>query len=344
MDISNMSNISYFSQMEVDESKSQLFNETFFESFYESSRVQQIKIPDNPDPENDGMDFSLTDLDKTVDIGLLNSKDLRSSKTRQSTFHEEISLEANLNFFDPVQAAEFNNGMVYLDPIEQILTFHDQSVPQAAPSFELPSFSCPSYSDISVSAPYPYQSDIIVQYQETMPNKIVYSPTFQKSSMLFCQACQMDFPDMHSISKHYKTRHHKKQTKREPGKSGENLNCLECRKTFSTVGYLDQHNQAVHAEKQFRCKKCGKKFNYEIDLRIHIIKHIDESKRGFQCEQCPKAYVYRNDLRRHELTKHHNDLPYKCSICNRIAFARKDHLKNHEKMHFKNSRKTKKIN
>jgi len=79
--------------------------------------------------------------------------------------------------------------------------------------------------------------------------------------------------------------------------------CEECLKTFSSPGKLRQHEYGHTGETPFECNitGCDKKFTSKFKLKRHILIH-SQNKR------------------------------FTCDVCQR-AFRRKDHLKNHEKVH-----------
>eukprot|EP00092_Neocalanus_flemingeri_P031056 GFUD01033736.1.p1 GENE.GFUD01033736.1~~GFUD01033736.1.p1 ORF type:complete len:774 (-),score=112.56 GFUD01033736.1:2240-4561(-) len=86
-------------------------------------------------------------------------------------------------------------------------------------------------------------------------------------------------------------------------KPGGSHACDECFKTFSSPGKLKQHEYTHTGETPFECKipGCDKKFTSKFKLKRHILIHSQT-----------KTFL--------------------CDICQR-AFRRKDHLKNHEKVH-----------
>jgi len=86
-------------------------------------------------------------------------------------------------------------------------------------------------------------------------------------------------------------------------KPGGSHACEECFKTFSSPGKLKQHEYTHTGETPFECTipGCDKKFTSKFKLKRHILIHSQTKT-------------------------------FSCDICQR-AFRRKDHLKNHEKVH-----------
>lgn len=56
------------------------------------------------------------------------------------------------------------------------------------------------------------------------------------------------------------------------------VKCNECHRSFSSVGYLKQHKNAVHAGKDHKCLICGKLFINASALESHMLKHNDSTK------------------------------------------------------------------
>ncbi|CAB4061911.1 PLAG1 [Lepeophtheirus salmonis] len=81
----------------------------------------------------------------------------------------------------------------------------------------------------------------------------------------------------------------------------------------------------------YPCPECDKTFPSPGKLRQHSYSHSGETP--FECleEACDKKFTSRFKLKRHVLI-HSQDKQFHCEVCNR-PFRRKDHLKNHEKVH-----------
>ncbi|EDX18421.1 GD15564 [Drosophila simulans] len=57
------------------------------------------------------------------------------------------------------------------------------------------------------------------------------------------------------------------------------IKCLECDKEFTKNCYLTQHNKSFHSgEYQFRCQKCGKRFQSEDVYTTHLGRHRTQDK------------------------------------------------------------------
>lgn len=81
----------------------------------------------------------------------------------------------------------------------------------------------------------------------------------------------------------------------------------------------------------FCCEECLECFSSPAKLKQHEYSHTGETP--FQCNVtgCVKKFTSKFKLKRHILI-HSQTKTFTCHVCNR-AFRRKDHLKNHEKVH-----------
>jgi KRAB domain-containing zinc finger protein len=116
--------------------------------------------------------------------------------------------------------------------------------------------------------------------------------------------------------------------------SGEKFHC-ECRKSFSSLSYLKQHQLShnENAERQlFTCKvsNCGKTFPNSAAFRSHSHVHSD---RRFSCSHCEKSFKTRPGLTVH-LVKHSigDAKSFQCHVCGWTTIYRQqyyEHIKAH---------------
>ena len=87
-------------------------------------------------------------------------------------------------------------------------------------------------------------------------------------------------------------------------------------------------------KKPFKCayKGCGRRYTRKSDLRLHFVKHTDDSLYRCHMGECTREVVFcrRDQLTRHILVHHTFEKPFECKICKR-RFRRSDHLKSHRK-------------
>ncbi|XP_050077122.1 oocyte zinc finger protein XlCOF6-like [Anopheles maculipalpis] len=125
-----------------------------------------------------------------------------------------------------------------------------------------------------------------------------------------CGGCKEDFDSAAALREHSERVH--KPTTNTDGSAGSGTDdgkpfeCKVCRKRFSSMFFLLQHQQKVWRQKCYPCTICGRTFG-----RAH-------------------------DLSNHETT-HSNEMPFECSVCGR-RFKNKLYLRNHQKLHTSNAK------
>ena len=84
--------------------------------------------------------------------------------------------------------------------------------------------------------------------------------------------------------------------------------------TMTTNNDNNDHNK----NKEFQCSECGKLFQHEHNLQIHMKMHNDEA---LKCPFCNKFFVRKANLLQHTRI-HTDDRPWKCNLCGK-AFRQK---------------------
>lgn len=79
------------------------------------------------------------------------------------------------------------------------------------------------------------------------------------------------------------------------------------------------------------CEECDKNFSSPGKLRQHEYSHTGETPYECKIPDCDKKFTSKFKLKRHILI-HSQTKTFLCDVCHR-AFRRKDHLRNHEKVH-----------
>lgn len=107
--------------------------------------------------------------------------------------------------------------------------------------------------------------------------------------------------------------------------------CKICNKLCHNDEGVKEHAK-VHTAKDIserchKCKDCGSRFKDGTSLRLHRNTH--STFRPYSCSSCLKSYKRYTDLGRHISTVHIRLRSYKCNICTKREFARRDFFKFH---------------
>ncbi|XP_070552694.1 uncharacterized protein [Ptychodera flava] len=119
--------------------------------------------------------------------------------------------------------------------------------------------------------------------------------------------------------------------------SEKNLVCTweDCTEKFALKCDLRKHIRSHSNPGGFVCHICGKVFNSQRSVRIHIKsvheKDPDESK--IICELCGKQYARSSaHVFKLHMRKHNNEKPFKCKFCGK-AFVSSQFVRDHERTH-----------
>jgi hypothetical protein len=119
----------------------------------------------------------------------------------------------------------------------------------------------------------------------------------------------------------------------EQGRSGS-FNCEECMKSFSSPGKLRQHEYSHTGETPFECSVpgCEKKFTSKFKLKRHILIH--SQYKTFSCDTCGRAFRRKDHLKNHEKVHDPGKTIYSCSYdsCPR-TYNSISSFKKHQAMH-----------
>ncbi|XP_076365433.1 MDS1 and EVI1 complex locus protein EVI1-A-like isoform X2 [Tachypleus tridentatus] len=85
-----------------------------------------------------------------------------------------------------------------------------------------------------------------------------------------------------------------------------------------------------HQEKEYKCEKCPKTFNWKSNLIRHQVSHDDS--RNYMCENCNKVFTDPSNLQRHIRSQHIGARSHACPDCGK-TFATSSGLKQHMHIH-----------
>ncbi|XP_077519729.1 uncharacterized protein LOC144129433 isoform X2 [Amblyomma americanum] len=96
--------------------------------------------------------------------------------------------------------------------------------------------------------------------------------------------------------------------------------CEPCGRFFKFESSLRAHRVFFHgiegqAAEDKLCPECGKAFQTELSLAMHLRTHTLEV--NFKCSVCSKIYRSRCSLKKHIATTHRSSLRVFCAVCNR---------------------------
>ncbi|XP_059574924.1 zinc finger protein with KRAB and SCAN domains 1-like isoform X2 [Alligator mississippiensis] len=118
-----------------------------------------------------------------------------------------------------------------------------------------------------------------------------------------------------------------KQRRIHPGRKTHR--CNKCRKNFSCVQDLSQHQCVQSGEQPYLCTRCGKSFKQPSMLARHLFMHTRE--KPHQCSECGKRFNLSSILAKHQLI-HKREKPHRCSECG-DTFTHPSSLTQHKRIH-----------
>lgn len=88
--------------------------------------------------------------------------------------------------------------------------------------------------------------------------------------------------------------------------------CSDCKKTFGSMKYLQQHRK-IHVQNFYECEFCKKLLKTKRNLVRHYQFVHNECQESFKCAICDDKFLHKFDLRRH--IKIHSEKLFHCPKC-----------------------------
>ena len=109
--------------------------------------------------------------------------------------------------------------------------------------------------------------------------------------------------------------------------------CASCYKGFETLEAFQEHNKLHEMKKKFGCGQCGRKFDCEGKLNLHMANH---QSKPYACSRCNKTFRTNHSCVKHQ--KLHSEHPprFSCNLCSKHFASAENlhtHLKNHNRPH-----------
>ena len=107
--------------------------------------------------------------------------------------------------------------------------------------------------------------------------------------------------------------------------------CKVCKRAFNNPISLRRHEYS-HREKKFKCSSCSESFNFNSELKTHLIQHQRHAKHLCAFPGCGKLFKNKSDLTRHG--KEHTATAIQCPDC---EYSSKDkrNFNSHRRTHSK---------
>ncbi|KAG5277812.1 hypothetical protein AALO_G00091660 [Alosa alosa] len=129
-----------------------------------------------------------------------------------------------------------------------------------------------------------------------------------------CTVCRKSFTALTELEQHQQTHSVSVDEKRKKTLKNSHQ-CTQCGKAFKAASNLRLHMLTHTGEKPHKCVLCGKGFSQMSNLRLHMLIHTGE--KPHKCDQCESAFAQISNLRRH-MFKHTRRKPHKCDECGQL--------------------------
>lgn len=193
-------------------------------------------------------------------------------------------------------------------------------------------------------------TDCTRMYQNPKALK-VHKRSHETEKRFKCNECSLQFHVKSNWISHARTH------------TGEKFHCQECGKSFSSLGYLKQHqlthdesasrrvytcpvadckrtfqtpsayrsHSFIHSDRRFPCSHCESSFKTKPSLKVHLLKHSIGDAKTFQCHVCGWTTIYRQQYYEH-IKAHTAKRDLECFHCAK-KFTKKSLLVLHMQTH-----------
>lgn len=149
---------------------------------------------------------------------------------------------------------------------------------------------------------------------------------------LKCEQCGLELSTIRAYYWHFRKQHPDK-TRTQYFLGNNKYMCEICGRFFQKADILEDHILTHTGVKIYKCDRCGKEFNTNLSLTIHMKIH-DAKRKRHACPVCGKTFLRSNNLKRHEYL-HTGLRPFACDLCGK-CFPTNSERKTHvEHAHFK---------
>eukprot|EP00092_Neocalanus_flemingeri_P037400 GFUD01040725.1.p1 GENE.GFUD01040725.1~~GFUD01040725.1.p1 ORF type:complete len:978 (+),score=290.90 GFUD01040725.1:197-3130(+) len=136
-----------------------------------------------------------------------------------------------------------------------------------------------------------------------------------------CSFCSIDLESGEEFLKHVKSSHgQSKVEKMQAVEEDGEFPCVECKKVFKTINYLQCHNRTVHQIQVTVCEYCCKEFKNRDYYKKHVkLVHEAHFKEKQVCEICSKTFKSKANLYHHKKAVHETSEDMICYICASVS-------------------------
>ena len=133
-----------------------------------------------------------------------------------------------------------------------------------------------------------------------------------------CQKCGKKETSVHDLNEHHRANH-------------PPLLCMECNRVIRVPSTFQVHQYEHQKQEKIPRNTCGHLFSFQGQLEQHKIVHRTIRTHKCMYSGCDRWFMQKADLVVH--TESHNNVEYKCEICNSFTTKVKKYWKEHVRSH-----------